>query len=44
MTTIIEKKEIKAPSDLGMVLYTDGGWKEVGGWGLHGYTYNIVNH
>lgn len=42
MTTVIEKKEIKAPSDLGMVLYTDGGWKEVGGWGLHGYTYNAA--
>lgn len=40
MTTIVEKVTVKEPSDLGMVLYTDGGWKDVGGWGLHGYTYN----
>lgn len=26
---------------LGLVVYTDGGWRGVGGWGLHGYTYDF---
>lgn len=43
MTEIVERKKIDPNvSDLGFVLYTDGGWKEVGGWGLHGYSYNIA--
>lgn len=30
-----EKKSV------GITLYTDGGWRGVGGWGVHGYTYDI---
>lgn len=29
--------------NLGMVIYTDGGWRGCGGWGVHGYVYDADN-
>lgn len=33
----------KTPTQKGLVLYTDGGWRGCGGWGVHGYTYDLVD-
>lgn len=37
------KKKSETPIEevVGLTLYTDGGWRQVGGWGVHGYSYNV---
>lgn len=48
MTKVKKEKApaVELPVELGIVLYTDGSCKPsrgIGGWGIHGYTYNLLS-
>lgn len=45
MGDLMSKKEETPTSEVGVVLYTDGGCKPsrgIGGWGIHGYSYDLT--